>query len=192
MMDFRSQDAGSKLDVSDTSSSSTYVPVSREGSYSPLPAFAERTTAQNNSVGAEHEDEDVDMDMDADRDTAIELNDAFKNANLRDASPPMPMDPDQKHIRPSKSAKTRSQQSSTQTVNVDDNIDSQGFFASRASFWAMVAAHGLPSTCGPPEGMFELGEETGGAWRCVSNPFSISLHRASLPPFFLRFRYLEV
>lgn len=185
-MDVKSQDAGSKLDVSDTSSSSTHVPVSREGSYSPLPAFAERTTAQNNSVGAEHEDEDEDkdMDMDADRHTAFELNDAFKNANLRDASPPMPMDSDQKHIRPSKSAKTWSQHGSTQTVHVDDNIDSQGFFASRASFWAMVAAHGLPSTCGPPEGMFELGEEMGGAWRCVSNPFSISLHRASLPLFF--------
>ena len=180
MMNLRSPDAGSKLDEEVSETSGTYVPASREGSYSPLPAFAERTTAQNDSVRAEHEDED--MDMVADHDTAIDHNDAFENANLGDASPKS-MTADQKHKGPSKSAKTWSQHSSTATMNVDDDSSSQGFFASRSSFWAMVAAHGLPSTCGPPEGLFEFGEEMGGAWRCVSNPVPLTYTVASFPFF---------
>ena len=172
------QNATSKLDVSVTSSNSsestTYVPISR-GTYSPLHTLAEHSIDQLSLADMDHdhsqEDEDPskNTDMDANHEKDIEFNEAATshegaaNHNL--------IESDQKHKRPVQAmTKSWSQHSSVHVdTNRGDGADSQIFFASRASFWVMVAAHGLPSTCGPPEGMFELGEEMGGAWRCVRN-----------------------
>ena len=92
------------------------------------------------------------------------------------------MGSDQKHKGPVQSVtKSWPQYSSTEaSIHAMEDQNAQIFFASRSSFWAMVAAHGLPSTCGPPEGLFDLGEEMGGAWRCVSYPFPST---DTLPPF---------
>ena len=179
-MDFRSQEATSKSDqlrISDSSNteeSGTCIAASREGSYSPLPAFPEEPKIQPEPVEAKHrdsdedEDEDEDMDMDADHDNAIE----FDDVHMEDANPSKPMDSNPNHKRPTQAVtKSWSQHSTTQTMDVDDGTNTQIFFASRAAFWAMVAAHGLPTACGPPTGIFELGEEMGRASRCVSNFF---------------------
>ena len=186
-MDFRYQNAARKLgtrDISSTSSSSegstTFVPDSKEGTYSPLPAFAEQAINQLNLAEKEHEhsqedgDSDQNMEMDTDHEKDTEPDDVA-TSHEGGANPSL-IGSDQKHKRPVQAmTKSWPQHSSVQPdTSGGDGADSQIFFASRVSFWAMVAAHGLPSTCGPPEGMFELGEEMGGAWSCVSNPIVLT------------------
>ena len=192
-MDFKSFDAVNKsepLDVSDGSStedSSTCIGVSREGSYSPLPAFPEETINQAEPVEAEHQDSDEDedgdeeMNMNTDHDTATELNDTIM-LSVEDVDPSKPMESNSKHKRPTQAVtKSWSRTGTSQSMDVDEDTNTQIFFASRAAFWVMVAAHGLPSACGPPVGMFELGEEMGGAWRCVSDPVLLSDTLFSFP-----------
>ena len=78
------------------------------------------------------------------------------------------MDSDQKHKRPVQAMKKSWSQLTPRQRDTNVDYDTK-FFTSRNSFWAIVAAHGLPSAYGPPVGTFELSEEMGGAWRCVSN-----------------------
>ena len=184
-MDFKYQKAATGLDLSDVSETSsnseestTSAQGSKKGTRSSLSPLAEQSMRRLSLVEADHshaeENKDEDMDMDADHEKDVDRNGAAK------------MDSDQKHKRPVQAVtKSWSQRGSApENVDMDDDSDGQTFFATRAAFWTMVAAHGLPSACGPPKGMFEMEEEMGGAWRCVSNPFPFNRYCAISSPLF--------
>ncbi|KAL8789822.1 MAG: hypothetical protein Q9195_006657 [Heterodermia aff. obscurata] len=168
-MDFRSQKDASKPNTRDVSESPSITEsTSEDGNYSPPPAFAEQTVDEIDSVGEKHEDpnEDEERVVNMNREAGSEPSNPA-TSQMGDANP-APVKSDWKHKRPVQ-AVTKSWSSNNPAqarINANNDTNAQIFFASRASFWVMVAAHGLPSTCGPPQGMFNLGEEMSGAWRC--------------------------